>query len=249
LAMKDAKVKWWFLGRQWRKEKRRALSYKFDLSLADQLDGDEYKHKKYQQTVVTEEVVEKHVADRSRLNGKNFGRQLLVSICNNGNMTALLLGAPPQPLSDSEIQTDVSLLQKPKISVDQASRDENESNSEIEDIMKSSEGTSAEIKQRFHVIIIVETFCHVATMFALKPVMPLRFRDQASNVNVRSTLPTAGRSSIVVDVKPWEDETDMQKIEEAIRSVQREGFTWSAWRDSIAFVGIIFKLGEMKGSF
>ncbi|GKC94028.1 zinc finger MYM-type protein 1-like protein [Tanacetum coccineum] len=26
LAMKDAKVKWWFLGRQWRKEKRRALS-------------------------------------------------------------------------------------------------------------------------------------------------------------------------------------------------------------------------------
>ncbi|GKC82529.1 elongation factor 1-beta-like protein [Tanacetum coccineum] len=76
------------------------------------------------------------------------------------------------------------------------------------------------------------------------------------------------RSSIVVDVKPWEDETDMQKIEEAIRSVQREGFTWSAWaevfnllsssaslilslllRDSIAFVGIIFKLGEMKGSF
>ncbi|GKC82530.1 elongation factor 1-beta-like protein, partial [Tanacetum coccineum] len=37
------------------------------------------------------------------------------------------------------------------------------------------------------------------------------------------------RSSIVVDVKPWEDETDMQKIEEAIRSVQREGFTWSAY--------------------
>ncbi|GJV27274.1 zinc finger MYM-type protein 1-like protein [Tanacetum coccineum] len=29
LAMEDSKVKWWFLGRQWREEKRRALSYKF----------------------------------------------------------------------------------------------------------------------------------------------------------------------------------------------------------------------------
>nr|GFB58532.1 nucleic acid-binding, OB-fold-like protein [Tanacetum cinerariifolium] len=37
----------------------------------------------------------------------------------------------------SEIQMDVSLLQKPEISVDRASKDENESNSEIEDIKKS----------------------------------------------------------------------------------------------------------------
>ncbi|PWA52498.1 nucleic acid-binding, OB-fold-like protein [Artemisia annua] len=42
----------------------------------------------------------------------------------------------------SEIQTDFSLLQKPIISVDPASRDENKSNSEIEDIKKSSEGVN-----------------------------------------------------------------------------------------------------------
>ncbi|GJV15915.1 hypothetical protein Tco_1361238 [Tanacetum coccineum] len=34
LAMEDAKVKWWFLGRQWREEKRRALM-KFEASLLE----------------------------------------------------------------------------------------------------------------------------------------------------------------------------------------------------------------------
>ncbi|KNA13747.1 hypothetical protein SOVF_114060 [Spinacia oleracea] len=38
----------------------------------------------------------------------------------------------------------------------------------------------------------------------------------------------SGKSSILLDVKPWDDETDMKKLEEAVRSVQKEGLTWGA---------------------
>ncbi|CAO2837446.1 unnamed protein product [Amaranthus hypochondriacus] len=38
----------------------------------------------------------------------------------------------------------------------------------------------------------------------------------------------SGKSSILLDVKPWDDETDMKKLEEAVRSVQMEGLTWGA---------------------
>ncbi|PWA56398.1 hypothetical protein CTI12_AA419270 [Artemisia annua] len=39
---------------------------------------------------------------------------------------------------------------------------------------------------------------------------------------------SAGKSSILLDVKTWDDETDMQKLEEAVRSVQMEGLMWGA---------------------
>ncbi|CAN6200154.1 unnamed protein product [Urochloa humidicola] len=38
----------------------------------------------------------------------------------------------------------------------------------------------------------------------------------------------SGKSSVLMDVKPWDDETDMKKLEEAVRSVQMEGLTWGA---------------------
>ncbi|KAH9612737.1 hypothetical protein KSS87_020205, partial [Heliosperma pusillum] len=37
-----------------------------------------------------------------------------------------------------------------------------------------------------------------------------------------------GKSSILLDVKPWEDETDMQKLEETVRSIKMEGLNWGA---------------------
>jgi elongation factor 1-beta len=36
------------------------------------------------------------------------------------------------------------------------------------------------------------------------------------------------KSSIVLDVKPWDDETDMAKLEECVRSVQADGLLWGA---------------------
>ncbi|GAB2210774.1 hypothetical protein Droror1_Dr00016058 [Drosera rotundifolia] len=37
-----------------------------------------------------------------------------------------------------------------------------------------------------------------------------------------------GKSSMLLDVKPWDDETDMKKFEEAVRSIQMEGLLWGA---------------------
>ncbi|KAL8463324.1 hypothetical protein ACS0TY_034107 [Phlomoides rotata] len=36
------------------------------------------------------------------------------------------------------------------------------------------------------------------------------------------------QSSVLLDVKPWDDETDMKKLEETVRSVQLEGLLWGA---------------------
>ncbi|CAM6106863.1 unnamed protein product [Calypogeia fissa] len=39
-----------------------------------------------------------------------------------------------------------------------------------------------------------------------------------------------GKSSVLMDVKPWDDETDMKELEIAVRSVEQEGLTWGASR-------------------
>ncbi|KAF3326209.1 Elongation factor 1-beta [Carex littledalei] len=38
----------------------------------------------------------------------------------------------------------------------------------------------------------------------------------------------SGKSSVLMDIKPWDDETDMKKLEEAVRSVQMPGLLWGA---------------------
>lgn len=41
-------------------------------------------------------------------------------------------------------------------------------------------------------------------------------------------LISAGKSSVLLDVKPWDDETDMKKLEETVRGIQMEGLHWGA---------------------
>lgn len=36
------------------------------------------------------------------------------------------------------------------------------------------------------------------------------------------------KSSIVLEVKPWDDETDMKEMEKQVRSVEMEGLLWGA---------------------
>uniref|UniRef100_A0A8C6ZVB7 Elongation factor 1-delta n=1 Tax=Nothoprocta perdicaria TaxID=30464 RepID=A0A8C6ZVB7_NOTPE len=36
------------------------------------------------------------------------------------------------------------------------------------------------------------------------------------------------KSSILLDVKPWDDETDMAKMEECVRSIHMDGLVWGA---------------------
>ncbi|KAL6552451.1 hypothetical protein OROHE_007815 [Orobanche hederae] len=47
-------------------------------------------------------------------------------------------------------------------------------------------------------------------------------------VKASSKKKESGKSSVLMDIKPWDDETDMKKLEEAVRSVQMEGLHWGA---------------------
>jgi elongation factor 1-beta len=38
----------------------------------------------------------------------------------------------------------------------------------------------------------------------------------------------SGKSSVLLDVKPWDDETDMKKLEETVRSIEMSGLLWGA---------------------
>nr|XP_042910218.1 elongation factor 1-beta isoform X2 [Parasteatoda tepidariorum] len=47
--------------------------------------------------------------------------------------------------------------------------------------------------------------------------------------NKKSKKPALiAKSSVVLDVKPWDDETDMKALEEAVRSISTEGLKWGA---------------------
>ena len=34
------------------------------------------------------------------------------------------------------------------------------------------------------------------------------------------------KSSLLIDVKPWDDETDMKKMEELVRTIEMDGLLW-----------------------
>jgi hypothetical protein len=45
--------------------------------------------------------------------------------------------------------------------------------------------------------------------------------------HLATTEPTLiAKSSILLDVKPWDDETDMAKLEECVRSISMDGLLW-----------------------
>ncbi|KAF9668011.1 hypothetical protein SADUNF_Sadunf15G0082400 [Salix dunnii] len=52
--------------------------------------------------------------------------------------------------------------------------------------------------------------------------------ERAAAVKASSKKKESGKSSVLLDVKPWDDETDMKKLEEAVRSVEMEGLLWGA---------------------
>ncbi|CAL5061667.1 unnamed protein product [Urochloa decumbens] len=52
--------------------------------------------------------------------------------------------------------------------------------------------------------------------------------ERAAAVKASGKKKESGKSSVLLDVKPWDDETDMAKLEEAVRSVKMEGLLWGA---------------------
>ncbi|OVA17516.1 Translation elongation factor EF1B [Macleaya cordata] len=52
--------------------------------------------------------------------------------------------------------------------------------------------------------------------------------ERAAAIKASGKKKESGKSSVLLDVKPWDDETDMKKLEETVRSVQLEGLLWGA---------------------
>ncbi|XP_046406432.1 elongation factor 1-beta'-like [Ischnura elegans] len=53
-----------------------------------------------------------------------------------------------------------------------------------------------------------------------------RLKEYAAKKSKKPAL--IAKSSIVLDVKPWDDETDMKQMEEKVRSIQKDGLVWGA---------------------
>ncbi|XP_014652744.1 PREDICTED: elongation factor 1-delta isoform X7 [Ceratotherium simum simum] len=53
-----------------------------------------------------------------------------------------------------------------------------------------------------------------------------RLRQYAEKKAKKPAL--VAKSSILLDVKPWDDETDMAQLEACVRSIQLDGLTWGA---------------------
>nr|QBK96580.1 elongation factor 1-delta 2-like protein [Huperzia serrata] len=52
--------------------------------------------------------------------------------------------------------------------------------------------------------------------------------EREASVKPSAKKKESGKSSVLLDVKPWDDETDMKKLEEAVRSVEMPGLFWGA---------------------
>uniref|UniRef100_A0A670IPC4 Eukaryotic translation elongation factor 1 beta 2 n=1 Tax=Podarcis muralis TaxID=64176 RepID=A0A670IPC4_PODMU len=48
------------------------------------------------------------------------------------------------------------------------------------------------------------------------------------STNKRQEPALVAKSSLLLDVKPWDDETDMGKLEECVRSIQADGLVWGS---------------------
>eukprot|EP00668_Euglena_longa_P045213 GGOE01060847.1.p1 GENE.GGOE01060847.1~~GGOE01060847.1.p1 ORF type:complete len:225 (+),score=52.75 GGOE01060847.1:41-676(+) len=51
-----------------------------------------------------------------------------------------------------------------------------------------------------------------------------------------------GKSSLVIDVKPWDDETNMAELEANVRSIEMEGLVWGASK----FVEVAFGVKKLQ---
>jgi len=53
-------------------------------------------------------------------------------------------------------------------------------------------------------------------------------RVAAYNAKKANKPKVVAKSVVTLDVKPWDDETDMKALEESVRSIQQDGLVWGA---------------------
>lgn len=57
----------------------------------------------------------------------------------------------------------------------------------------------------------------------------LREQRLAEYANKKSKKPTLiAKSNIILDIKPWDDETDMKELEKHVRTIKQDGLLWGA---------------------
>lgn len=59
-----------------------------------------------------------------------------------------------------------------------------------------------------------------------KQVKEQRLAEYAAKKSKKPVL--IAKSSIILDVKPWDDETNMKELEAAVRAIQMDGLLWGA---------------------
>merc|ERR1711976_960464 len=66
-------------------------------------------------------------------------------------------------------------------------------------------------------------------MRKLMPQQKLKEERLAAYAEKKAKKPALiAKSNIILDVKPWDDETDMKVLEEKVRSVETDGLLWGA---------------------
>ncbi|KAG0706004.1 hypothetical protein DFH29DRAFT_799217 [Suillus ampliporus] len=53
-------------------------------------------------------------------------------------------------------------------------------------------------------------------------------RVAAYNAKKANKIKAAAKSVVTLEVKPWDDETDMEALEQSVRSIEQEGLVWGA---------------------
>jgi len=72
-----------------------------------------------------------------------------------------------------------------------------------------------------------------------------RIRDERlAEYNKKKATKTkpAAKSIVTMDVKPWDDETDMKALEAAVRSIEKEGLVWGGGK----FVAVGFGIKKLQ---
>jgi len=67
-------------------------------------------------------------------------------------------------------------------------------------------------------------------------------RVAAYNAKKANKPKTIAKSVVTLEVKPWDDETDLQALEKAVRSVEQEGLVWG----SSKFVAVGYGIKKLQ---
>ena len=60
--------------------------------------------------------------------------------------------------------------------------------------------------------------------------------------HTRTEKPVVAKSSIVLEVKPWDDETDVKEIERLVRTITADGLLWGASK----FVPVAYGIKKLQ---